>query len=190
MRRLRVVGGVRAGTDRSKYRPLDSPVQAGALPTKASLPNRAGKRLLRWGSVHRITQHSDSDDAEFDSISGDERAHPSGRTGGDHVAGIKRHHSRNPANQKSARINNERSIAGLAQRPVDASFHENVSGIQLGFNVRPDRAERVEAFAARELHVALLDVASSDVVEAGVAENVRQGVIRIAQMRAAVSDNL
>src|SRR5882724_2208934 len=114
--------GTCAGTGRSKDRPLHSPVQAGANPTEAILPNRAGKRLLRRRRVHRITQHSDSGNANLNDVAGEERAYTGGGTGGDYVAGEKRHHSGNPADQKGARINHQGSAAGLARRGVDASF--------------------------------------------------------------------
>src|ERR1700739_4024890 len=163
--------------------------RAGANPTEAILPNRTGKRLLQRRGVHRIAQHSDSGDADLNDVAGDQRAYAGGRTGSDYVAGIERHHAGNPPHQKGARINHQRSAAGLAERGVDASFHENIAGIEIRFNVRTNGAESVEAFAARELYVALLDVAGGDVVQAGVAKNVGQGIIRIAQMRAAAADD-
>ena len=129
--------------------------------------------------MHRITQHADSRNADLDSVSGDERTDACGRAGGDDVAGKQGHHAGDPANQEGARINHERGVAGLAHSVVDARFDEDVGGIELGFDVRTDRAKGVEAFTARELHVSLLEVAGSDVIQAGVAENVGERVIGI-----------
>ena len=55
--------------------------------------------------------------------------------------------------------------------------------------MRTDGAKRVEAFAASELHVGLLQIARGDIVEAGVAEKIGKSIVGIAQMRAAARDN-
>src|SRR5690349_12580714 len=132
--------------------------------------------------MHRITQHSDSRDTDLHGIAGHQWAYASGRASSDDIAGTERHHARNPANQERAGINHQRSVARLADRSIYTRFDENVRGIEIGFDVRANGAEGVEAFAARKLYVALLDIARSHVIEAGIAENVGQGVIGIAKL--------
>src|SRR5258707_6416763 len=56
-------------------------------------------------------------------------------------------------------------------------------------DVRADGTKRIETFGARELDVAFLKVARSDVVEARVAEEIGQGIIGIAELRTAAADN-
>src|SRR5437016_3835033 len=68
-------------------------------------------------------------------------------------------------------------------------FDQRVGGVEICFDVRADGTESVETFAARELHIALLDVASSDVVEAGVAKHKGKWVVGIPEMRAAAADD-
>ena len=55
--------------------------------------------------------------------------------------------------------------------------------------MRTDRTKSVEAFAAGKLHVALLQIARGDVVEAGVAEEISKRIVGVAQMRAAAANN-
>lgn len=45
-------------------------------------------------------------------------------------------------------------------------------GAELRFDIRPCRAESIKALAARPLGIGLLNVACSDVVKAGITENV------------------
>ena len=122
--------------------------------------------------MHRITQHANSRDGDLDHVARSERAHASGRAGGDYVAGEERHHAGNPPDKKSAGINHEGCVAGLANGAVDARFNENVGGIKIGFYVRTNRAESVEALSTGKLNIALLYVARGDIVEARVAKNV------------------
>src|SRR5690242_376008 len=61
--------------------------------------------------------------------------------------------------------------------------------IEISFDVRANRAERVETLCAAELHVALLNITRGDVVEASVAEKIGGGVVGIAQMGTAAADN-
>src|SRR5712671_2763953 len=139
--------------------------------------------------MHRITQHSDSGNTDFDSVSGKDRSHAGGRSGGNNIAGVESHHARDPADQKCARINHQRSITGLPDHAIDARLDKHIGWIKLGFDVRPNRAERVEAFTAGKLHITLLDVAGSDIVEAGITKNEGQGIIGIAKMRAATAND-
>src|SRR6266403_3168377 len=187
MRRLRGFGRTCAGNGRSKERPLHLPGWR-VQPHAGNFTEGGRRRLLCLRGMHRITQHSDSSDADLHGIAGDERAYAGGRAGGDYVAGIERHHAGNPADQKSAGVNHERSVTGLADCTVDARFDENACGVEIGLDVRANGAKGVEAFAARELNIAFLYVARGDVVEAGVAKNVRQRVIGIAELRATAAD--
>src|ERR1700704_5210674 len=142
-----------------------------AQPHAGNFTEAKRSRLLRLRSMHRITQHSDSGNTHFDIVFGDERTHSGGRPGGNYIPGIEGHHAGNPADQKCAGINHQRSIARLPDRAIHPRLDKNIGWIEIGFNMRSNRAKSVEPFATRELHIALLDVASSDVVEARVPEN-------------------
>ena len=139
--------------------------------------------------MHRITQHSDSGDRDLDGVFVDERADAGGGAGRDDVAGQERHHAGNPTDEKRAGIDHERGAAGLAEIAVDAGFDDDVGGIELGFDVRADGAEGVEAFGAGELDIGFLEVARGDVVGAGVAENVGERVVVVTEMRAVFADD-
>src|SRR4051812_45587419 len=54
--------------------------------------------------------------------------------------------------------------------------------------MRANGAKRVEAFAARKLDIAFLNIARRHVVQAGVAEDVSERVIRIAELRATTAN--
>ncbi len=121
--------------------------------------------------MHRIVQHANSGDGNFNRVAGGEGADAGGCAGGDHVARHQSHHAGKPADQKLNRIDHQGGAAGLLYHTVQASFHERVARIELRLNVGPHRAETVEALGAGELHIAFLQIASGNVVEAGVAED-------------------
>src|SRR5436190_13110088 len=139
-----------------------------------------GYSVLR--GMHRITQHANSGDGDFNDIASDQGADTRRRAGSDDVARKKRHHARNPANEKGDGINHQRGLAGLAESAVDVRFDMQAGGIEIGFDMRANGTERIEAFAAGELYVALLEVARSDVVEAGVAEKEGKRIVGVAQV--------
>ncbi len=120
--------------------------------------------------MHRIAQHANTCDVDFNGIAGDEWTDSGGSAGGDQIAGIKSHHARNPADEESRGINHKRSIAGLAALPIHKAFDENVSGIESSFDVGADWAERVETFRTGKLDITFLPVEGSDNVEASVTE--------------------
>jgi hypothetical protein len=68
-------------------------------------------------------------------------------------------------------------------------FDEDIRGIEMRLNVRANGAKSVETFGAGELGFVLLNVARSDIVEAGIAEKVGQRIIGIADVRTAAADN-
>ena len=68
-----------------------------------------------------------------------------------------------------------RGAALLADFAVDARFEGEVGGVEVGDDPGTERRERVEAFAARELNVAPLEIARGHVVGAGIAEHVTRG---------------
>src|SRR6267154_608312 len=146
----------------------------GSEPHTGNFTEAERSRLLRLRSMHRITQHSDSGNTYFDIVFGDERTHARRRPSGNHIPRIEGHHAGNPADQKCAGINHQRSIARLPDRAIHSRLDKNIGWIEIGFNMRSNRAKSVEPFAACELHIALLDVASGDVVEARIPENERE----------------
>ena len=68
--------------------------------------------------------------------------------------------------------------------PLNACGDVRISGIDIGDDPRSDRAKRVERFAARELHVFALKIASGDIVDARVAQHVTQRVFVSVMFRA------
>src|SRR6267154_1284897 len=180
MRRRSYLRSTCAGGRHSRERPLRTAAFGSETP-RVNFTEAGGSRLLRLWGMHRITQHSDSANTDFDSVSGDDRSHAGGRSGGNNIARVESHHARDPADQKCARINHQRSITGLPDHAIHARLHKNIGWIKVGFDVRPNWAKRIEAFAASELHIALLNVARSDIVETRIAENEGQGIIRIAK---------
>src|SRR5579859_716915 len=162
---------------------------SGHSPTTAYSSEIAASRESILRSAHRITQYANTGNGHFDSVARDERPHARRSACGDHVSGEQRHHAGNPANQERHGINHEGSIAGLADRAVDAGFDDKARRIEHRFDVWADGAKSVEALAARELHIALLQIARGDVVEARVAKQIRKCVVRITQLGAAAPDN-
>jgi len=140
-------------------------------------------------SMHRITQHANTFNADLDDIAGDERANTCGGAGGDQVARIKSHHARDPADEERDGVNHQRSVAGLTEGPVDAGFDKDVQRMELGCDMRTNGTKGVKALGARELPVALLNVAGGYIVEASVAKQVTEGIVAVSQMRTAAADN-
>src|SRR6267154_118774 len=188
MRRRSYLRSTCAGGRHSRERPLRTAAFGSETP-RVNFTEAGASRLLRLWGMHRITQHSDSANTDFDSVSGNDGSHAGGRSGGNNIARVESHHARDPADQKCARINHQRSITGLPDRTIHASLDKDIGWIKLGFDMRPNRAERIEAFTAGKLHVTLLDVAGSDVVETRIAENEGQGIIGIAELRAATAND-
>src|SRR5260370_11362007 len=106
-----------------------------------------GAQLDAWG-MHRVAQHANAGDADFDDVTGDKRADPGGRASGDHVAGNERHHARDITHQKSYGIHHERSPARLAARAIDVRLNEHIRRIEMRLDMRTDGAKRIEAFGA------------------------------------------
>jgi len=74
--------------------------------------------------------------------------------------GVESHHARDPADQKCARINHQRSITGLPDHAIDARLDKHIGWIQARFRYAAQPgAERIEAFTAGKLHITFLDVA-------------------------------
>src|SRR6266478_7027798 len=144
---------------------------------------------LRLRGMHRIAQHSDTGNADLNHVAGNERADASRRSSGDDIARHQRHHAGDPAYKKCGRTDHQRSSAGLPSRAVDVRLYEDVRWIEIGFDVRADRAKSIETLSACELDIAFLQVARGDVVEAGVTHHERKRVIGVAQLRAAAANN-
>src|SRR5207302_10483097 len=91
----------------------------GAIPSRRTGPTPAYSSEIRAsgesfrGCVHRITQHADSGDGDFDRIARDQRADARRRAGGDAVAWQQRPHARNPAEQNGRGTTQAAGLAGL-----------------------------------------------------------------------------
>jgi hypothetical protein len=158
-------------------------------PTGVILAKQGVLRDDAGKGMHWITQHPNSGDGDLDGVVGDQRTNARRCACGDEVAGKEGHHVGNPANQEGDGKSHERSIGGLAELAVDATFHEGVRGVELRFNVRANGAESVKALGAGKLHVGFLEVARGYVVEAGVAENVGKRVGIVGQLRTFFADD-
>ena len=148
------------------------------------------ERLRVLGLVgDRISQPADARDRNFDDIAGDYRPDPLGRAGGDQVAGFERHDPRNVTDDD---IERENKIPGIARLP-HVAVHR---GLDLAARPRikavgdqwTDRTESIEAFGAGPLAVFVLQIAGGEIVDAGVAEDVRVYVIAIVEAVAAPRD--
>src|SRR6266852_5553472 len=129
--------------------------------------------------MHRIAQRANAGDADFHDVSSGERADASRRASGDHVAWEERHHTRNITHQKSDGIDHERGATRLEAGAVYVRFDEHIRRIKLRLDVRADGTKGVKALGAGELDVTLLEIAGGDVVEAGIAQEVGQGIVGI-----------
>src|SRR5215467_13937118 len=128
----------------------------GHSPTTAYSSEIAAPRESILRAVHRTTQYTDARNSYFDGVAGDKRSHPGGSAGGDHISGQQSHHAGNPTDQKKHRINHQRSVAGLPDGSIDARFDDEARRIEIGFDVRTNRAKGVKTFASCKLHVAFL----------------------------------
>src|SRR5262249_19543769 len=116
--------------------------------TKLQASVNSGLRRL-----HRIAQYPNTGDADFDSVTRNQRADASGSSRGDDIAREQRHHARNPADEIGHRINHQGGVARLAERAIYARLDQNIRWIEIGFDVRANGTKGVEPLAARELHV-------------------------------------
>src|SRR5208283_1973123 len=139
--------------------------------------------------MHRIAQHANTRHADFYGVSCDERANSCRRAAGDKVTGEQCHHARNPAHQKGHGIHHERSAGRLAESAIDVRLDQDVARIELRFNVWSDGAKRVKSFGAGELHIALLQVARSDVVDTGVTQDIGKRVGIVVEMSALLAEH-
>src|SRR5580698_7039218 len=149
--------------------------------------------LFRCGSILRgddgISERADSADADFHDVAGGQRTDARGRAGGDHIPGFQRHHLRDEADYNINGKDHFRRVSRLFPDSIHVGFDGDAGGIELRFDDRAEGAERVEAFAARELHVEFLQVAGGYVVEAGVAEDVGADAFDVFQVMAAAGDD-
>src|SRR5690348_9926767 len=139
---------------------------------------------------YRIPQRTHAFDADFHHIAGLHRADARRRAGGDQIAGKQRH---NLGNEADYNIEGKDEIAGgalLAHLSVDACLHVHARpGVNFVADDGADGTEGVEALGASPLAILVLQVAGSDVVEAGVAEDIRPHVITLGEMAAAAADD-
>jgi hypothetical protein len=69
--------------------------------------NSGAEVNLRVRGLHWIAQHANTAYADFDNVSGNQRANASRGAGGDHVTGVESHDTRDPADEKRHGINQE-----------------------------------------------------------------------------------
>ena len=117
-------------------------------------------------------------------VAGDQRPTPAGVPVAITSPGSASSCAKSSAPERPDGINHQRSSARLAAACPFTCFDQQVVWFQLRFDVRPDGAKSVEAFRARELHIALLQIARGHIVHAGVSEHVGQRVARRPQMGA------
>ena len=101
------------------------------------------------------------------------------RSGGDDVARLERERLRAVADDLGDREEHLRCAGVLADLAIDGAADAQplrIADLVGGHEDRAHRAERVERLAADPLTVAELQVARRDVVQAGVAEDVVEGV--------------
>src|SRR5271156_618238 len=160
----------------------------GCAAARPSCSIAAGPRSL-FPRGYRISQRPNSADAHLDRVAGRERPDPRGSSRGDHVAGKQRHHLRYPMNYSIGGKEHLAGVSELLALSVNMRFDGGGSDDPFGFDERADGAESVEALAARELNVAYLEVASRDVVQASVAENVAAQIFSGGRPIARFADN-
>src|SRR6202521_1213890 len=134
------------------------------------------------GIHSRISQRPDSGNHDFHHVAGLHGAHPRRRARRNHVARQQRHYPRNPGNYN---INGEEHCAEggvLFPHPIQEGFNCAVGDVELRFENRSERAERVKGLGARPLFVEGLVVARADVVEQSVAGNVGAVILAVAQI--------
>src|SRR5580693_132988 len=154
-----------------------------------SYRNRGWAVKLRVRGFDRIAQHANTVDADLDDVPCDKRADPSGRAGGNQVSGIESHHPGDPAQEKRHWIDHERSPPRLTEGSVDTQFHQDIQWVEYSLDVRANGTKGIEAFGARELHVAFLEVARGDVVQAAVAKQIAQRLLGVFQLRTAPAND-
>ena len=129
--------------------------------------------------LHWIAQHANTADADLDDVPGYERPDACGRACGNQISGKKSHHAGNPAHQKRNRVSHQRGAPGLAASSVDVCLYQDLRWVELRLDVRTDRTKSIEALRARKLHVTLLQVARSHVVQTAVAEKIGERIVAV-----------
>src|SRR3972149_3498404 len=102
----------------------------------------------------------------------------SGRPREHEVARLQRHHARGEGDQRRHAVDKRSRVRGLHLAAVEAGAQLQGRRVEAGGDVRSDRRERIAAFGPPPLQVVTLPVASGDIVATGVAEDVRQGLLR------------
>jgi len=85
------------------------------------------------------------------------------------------HIGRDEADQIRTTEDKLAGIRVLAKLPVLEQLNGQIVRIDLGYDVRPERCERVKGFAARPLTFRVLDGAISDILRRSIAKDVTGG---------------
>jgi len=139
---------------------------------------------------HRIMQRANAFDSHFHDISRGQRRDALGRAGSNQIAGVKRHHLGDVADCNIERKDEIPRIALLPKLAVDSSFHAG-AGPRIDFvaHQRTHGTERVEAFGPCPLSIFVLQVARSNIVHAGVAEDVFTNIFTWSKLVARAPDD-
>src|SRR5258708_29051243 len=130
-----------------------------------------GKRCIR-DSRHDIAESADPLDLDLDLVAPAQGAHSGRRAGQDQVARRERHDRRDELDDDVAGEDHLSGIAVLADHAVDPGLQREAHRLDLGVDAWANRAERVEALSASELHIFLLQIARGDVVRASEPQHV------------------
>src|SRR5580704_13972436 len=68
-------------------------------------------------------------------------------------------------------------------------FHQDIRWIEFRLDVRANGTKGIEAFGARELHVAFLEVACGDVVQAAIAKQIGERIVGVLELRTAPAND-
>src|SRR5437762_8168081 len=109
----------------------------------AGILRRSGKRRRR-SSRNDIAQRADPFDLDFDRVTRIQRTDARRRAGEDHVAGQQRHRGGDVFDEEVALEDHVARVAVLADVAVHARGELQRRRIEIGFDVRPERARSEE----------------------------------------------
>jgi hypothetical protein len=107
---------------------------------------QAPRRSLDFVRGNGISQRADAADANLDCVAPGQRRNSSRRSGGDDIAGFERHDLRDEADYSIKGKNHLRGVSRLFPHAIDEHFHGYVRRIDVSFEQRSERANRVKAF--------------------------------------------
>src|SRR5277367_2428418 len=88
-----------------------------------------------------------------------------------------------PADEKRDRVDHERSASALPEDSVHMRFNQNIGWIEFRLDMRADGAKRVKTLGSRELHIALLEVARRNIIQAGIPQNMGKRIVSVTRAK-------